>query len=264
MHYETGMCSVSFRGLPAERVIELAVQNGLIGIEWGSDVHLPIGDIARAEYLNRASREAGLDPASYGTYLRAGDGNSHEHLVAIADTAAALGAFNIRIWSGPRNLASKDFTPEQFDASISDISTITRLADERGMVTSLEFHVDSLADGGPQVKRILDAVNHPALFTYWQFIPHENLASALAQIELLADRISHLHVFNLVDYKLRDPLDEAEAFWTKIFSVARPCADWKAPAYAMLEFVKDDDFDQLARDSDTLRRLLKNQVAAIG
>ena len=43
-----GLCSVAFRSLDAITVIRLALQNGLRAIEWGSDIHIPVGDHAAA------------------------------------------------------------------------------------------------------------------------------------------------------------------------------------------------------------------------
>ena len=40
---KTGVCSVTFRNLNVERIIELVVEAGLDGIEWGGDVHVPTG-----------------------------------------------------------------------------------------------------------------------------------------------------------------------------------------------------------------------------
>ena len=50
----TGLLSVTFRHLPFERIIELAAEAGLDGIEWGGDVHVPPGDLKQAE-KNRES-----------------------------------------------------------------------------------------------------------------------------------------------------------------------------------------------------------------
>ncbi len=38
-----GLCSVTFRALPPERIVALAAAAGLDVIEWGGDVHVPPG-----------------------------------------------------------------------------------------------------------------------------------------------------------------------------------------------------------------------------
>ena len=67
----TGLLSVTFRSLPFERIIDLTVQAGLDGIEWGGDVHVPPGELKLAERIGQAARGAGLVNFSYGSYWRA-------------------------------------------------------------------------------------------------------------------------------------------------------------------------------------------------
>jgi 3-dehydroshikimate dehydratase len=55
-----GLCSVSFRALPAAEVAERAAAAGLSAIEWGGDVHVPAGDLAMARAVARLSAGHGL------------------------------------------------------------------------------------------------------------------------------------------------------------------------------------------------------------
>src|SRR5829696_85103 len=96
-----GMCSVAFRGLPAEDVVRLAAAAHLAGIEWGADVHVRPGELATAERVGAWCSEAGVEAASYGSYLcarRDGDGDAER----VLETAHALGATNLRVWAGDR------------------------------------------------------------------------------------------------------------------------------------------------------------------
>ena len=45
----TGLCSVTFRSLPPREVVRVAAEANLDGIEWGADVHVPVGELATAE-----------------------------------------------------------------------------------------------------------------------------------------------------------------------------------------------------------------------
>ena len=65
-----GLVSVSFRGLSPEEIIELCRQNGLYGIEWGSDVHLPVRDIKKAEKISKECKAFGIDTFAYGSSFR--------------------------------------------------------------------------------------------------------------------------------------------------------------------------------------------------
>ncbi|MEZ5865023.1 MAG: hypothetical protein R3D25_13515 [Geminicoccaceae bacterium] len=95
-----GLCSVTFRSIDAEQVIALAVEAGARGIEWCSTVHVPPGHLATAMRIAAQCRDAGLDLPSYGTYVRAGADDEQQDMGAALDTAAALGAPNVRVWAG--------------------------------------------------------------------------------------------------------------------------------------------------------------------
>lgn len=56
-----GLCSVSFRALSPEQIVQLAQSAGLSCIEWGADVHVPPGDFQNAERIARLIRHFGLD-----------------------------------------------------------------------------------------------------------------------------------------------------------------------------------------------------------
>src|SRR5699024_9435729 len=44
-----GLCSVTFRGLEVDRVVDLAADAALACIEWAGDAHVPPGDTVAAE-----------------------------------------------------------------------------------------------------------------------------------------------------------------------------------------------------------------------
>jgi sugar phosphate isomerase/epimerase len=94
-----GLCSVTFRALASDAVIDTAVRAGIGGIEWGADVHaLPGGGPAIAALATR-TRDAGLDVVSYGSYLGMAPGDDDANVDAVLDTAVELGAPMVRIWT---------------------------------------------------------------------------------------------------------------------------------------------------------------------
>ena len=100
-----GLCSVSFRALPAGEVLRLAAEAGLACIEWGGDVHAPpsLGPDALCA-LGDATRSAGLAVASYGSYHRLGVSDPAD-LPAVLAAAKALGAPTVRVWAGGKGTA---------------------------------------------------------------------------------------------------------------------------------------------------------------
>ncbi|MFP3607479.1 hypothetical protein, partial [Paraburkholderia sp. SIMBA_053] len=91
------LCSVTFRSLSAERVIELAAEARLEVIEWGADSHVLAGDVEQAARVARLTTDAGLVSCSYGSYFRAG---ADESITPVLDTAEALGVDRVRVWAG--------------------------------------------------------------------------------------------------------------------------------------------------------------------
>ena len=70
-HIRPGLCSVTFRALPAEELVDLAAEAGLESIEWGSDVHARPDGPAGLDHVRKLTEAAGLVVASYGSYYRA-------------------------------------------------------------------------------------------------------------------------------------------------------------------------------------------------
>ncbi|MET0262082.1 MAG: sugar phosphate isomerase/epimerase, partial [Rariglobus sp.] len=71
-----GLVSVTFRKLSPNEVAGLVKKAGLKGIEWGGDIHVPHGDLARAREVRELTLEHGLKTAAYGSYYRAGQSES--------------------------------------------------------------------------------------------------------------------------------------------------------------------------------------------
>ena len=79
---QPGLCSVTFRSLTPQAVIDLAAANGIKAIEWGGDVHVPPGDLENARQVAARTAETGLSVSSYGSYI----------------SAVAVGIFLFGVW----------------------------------------------------------------------------------------------------------------------------------------------------------------------
>lgn len=259
--YIPGLCSVTFRGRSVAEIISIATSCGLAGIEWGSDGHVPIGDLATADDVRAACAEAGLTPASYGSYLRAGAGNGDDHLAEIVDTAAALGASNIRVWGGPRGIGSAAASAQVWDRAVGELRTMAEIAAAQHIALSLEFHADTLVDTGRSAAQLLERVAHPALFTKWQPTPGIPIAQALAEIATVGPWLSHLDVFARDHERTRFGLEDYRSLWTAVFAAARPAPGWTAPPHALLEFVRDDSVAALEQDAAFLHTLVASEEA---
>lgn len=123
-----GLCSVTFRSLSAERVVELAADARLEVIEWGADVHVPAGDVEQATRVARLTTDAGLVCCSYGSYFRAG---ADEPITSVLDTAEALGVDRVRIWAG--SIGSDEASPQDWAATIARLQDAVDEANARSI-----------------------------------------------------------------------------------------------------------------------------------
>ena len=253
-----GLVSVTFRDLAVDDVVKLAADNGLVGIEWGGDAHVPPGDVAAAERARALTADGGLAVAAYGSYYRTGHEGDEDvpNFDAVLDSAEALGAPVIRVWAGRREAAAGDPYREQL---ADDVRRVVGMADARNVRVACEWHAGTLtadADGG---RWLLD--NVPRLLTYWQPSNGKTHETRLAELDVVRSQLAHVHVFHWLetpDGRDRRPLAEGEASWSQFLHVAvdTPLPEGIAQRYAMLEFVRNDDPQQARDDAATLRRLL--------
>lgn len=244
-----GLCSVTFRALAPEEIVALAADAGLEAVEWGGDVHVPPGDVARAEQVARATTDAGLAVASYGSYFRAG---VDEELAPILDSAEALGADRVRIWAGSVDAA--DATDADWAQTVDRLRTAAAEAGERGIGLALEFHSGTLAATAPATLRLLAEVDSTHLSTYWQPTVAAPVDAVLGEYRALASRTSAAHVFSWWPAKERLPLRARDALWTRFFAEASAAPH--PPRDALLEFVPGDDPALLASEAASLRSYL--------
>lgn len=247
---KAGVCSVTFRKLPAQEVIRLAAQAGLQGIEWGGDIHVPYGELQVAREVARQTREAGLTVSSYGSYYRAGhdDELSFEKVLA---TARELGAPVIRMWAGKRG--TPEATPDYWQSVIEDSRRIAQMAQREGITVCYEFHGNTLTDNARSAKRLLEAVNHPAMRTYWQ--PRVELSPLrnLRELRTMLPWLVNIHTFWWTTGGERRPLHEGHKEWNRFLKVVNTL---EGERWVLLEFVCEDSPEAFLEDARTLRQWL--------
>ena len=249
MTIRPGLCSVTYRQLDPAAIAALAADAGLQVIEWGGDVHVPLGDATRAAEVARITADAGLTVCSYGSYFRAQAG---EDIAPVLDSAEALGADRIRVWAG--RTGSADATAAERTMVIDALADAAEQAGRRGISLALEFHSGTLADDAEQTMRVLDEVARPHLATYWQPTVAAPDAVAVAEYERIADRVSAVHVFSWWPTVERLPLTARDGLWRAFFAAATAAP--VPPRDALLEFVPDDDPAALVAEARALRGYL--------
>ena len=253
----SGLVSITFRNESADRIISIAREHKLAAIEWGGDQHVPHGDLETAHQVGQATRAAGLEVASYGSYWRAGEASDDPGLAPakVIETAVALGAPSIRIWAGKQRADTA--TPEYREQVTADCREFAREAAKANLQVHLEYHDWTLTNEPDSAVRLLQDVDESNFFTLWQPPNDTSLEKCRESLLKVLPWVAHVHVFHWgKGWKDRFPLADGRERWRQYFSLLEG-APARQPRYALLEFVRDDDPAQLARDAETLHHWLQ-------
>ena len=247
-----GLVSITFRQRSPRELVELAARTGLRGIEWGGDVHVPHGDLARAREVAMMTTEAGLATASYGSYYVIGESEADGlSFGRVLETAAALGAPLIRVWAGKRGSAAADAAYRRRVAE--EARRVAAAASAAGVRLAFEFHGGTLTDTAESAERLLADTAAAELRCYWQ--PPVGCAhpQCLESLRLIAPHLANLHVFHWRGSSAdRRPLAEGLGEWTDYLRLAAAAPLSATPRWALLEYVRGDDPAQLAADAGAL------------
>jgi 3-dehydroshikimate dehydratase len=246
----TGLVSVTFRALDPASIVTLVSRAGLDAIEWGGDVHVPHGDIGVAKAVRRITLDAGLQIPSYGSYYRVGDGEP-VLFERVLETAVALDGPVIRVWAGTQGSDRAD--AGRWSRVINDSRRIAELAQGAGLRIAYEYHGNTLTDTDSAAQRLLDAVDHPAVGTYWQLREAVPLDEQLAGLRAVLPRLVHLHV-QASQEGARAPLATMVETWRTILDLV---ATTGCAHCAMIEFVQGDSPEQFLEDARVLRALTR-------
>jgi 3-dehydroshikimate dehydratase len=249
----TGLVSVTFRQLSAEEIIGHVQRASLEGIEWGGDIHVPHGDVARAKEVQRRTCDAGLQIAAYGSYYRVaaseGEGLS---FASVLESAVALEAPLIRVWPGDRGSADVD---EAFrNKVVEDALRIAAMAAEEDITIAYEWHVNTLTDTFDSAMTLLQEASHPRLRTLWQPTSGVSHDDCLTELSRIHDRLDNIHVTHTPNGE-RKPLSDGIAPWRDFLRAANTNDKTR---YALLEFVCDDSPDAFREDAKTLKEIVSS------
>lgn len=247
---KSGLLSVTFRQLSSQEIIALVQEAGLIGIEWGGDVHVPPTDLPNATAVGQATRDAGLEVSAYGSYYRLGHEDSGP-FEAVLETTRALGTDIVRVWTGKE--ASETASPTYRETVAQDGRRVAELAQKAGVRIACEWHANTLTDTAASAADLFRAVDHPNFLSFWQPRNYQSTAFSLEDMETVLSRLIGLHVFHW-DEVTRDRLSlvEGTEAWKAYLAKAAPCGEM----FASLEFVADDDPKRFLADAATLNTWL--------
>lgn len=251
--FKTGLCSITFRSLSVEEVIELVSKVGLDGIEWGGDIHVPPGDLKRASEVAALTKEANLEVISYGSYYRVGDMEKNDSsFEQILETAEHLNAPGIRVWAG--TLGSEEADQSYREQVVADARKIATLAEQKNIVIHFEYHGRTLTDTKESAALFMKEINHPNVKLYWQPAVALPVEERLASINEVRSWLSHVHVFHwhVTD---RLALAEGKEEWSTYLNELKTKEQTR---YLMLEFVTGDSEQQFIEDAEVLKKLVQS------
>ena len=251
--YKAGLVSVTFRQLSPKEILALMARTELCAIEWGGDVHVP--DAAAAVEVRKLTEDSGIEVASYGSYYRCGE---EQDFAAVLQTAVALGAPNIRVWAGDKGSLEAD---EAYREKVAcDARMITAMAMSEGLTVGFEFHGGTLTDTTKSTLDLMKAAETEGLFTYWQPPVGSRTEGNLEAMDALMPMISNIHCFEwkMIDGTcVRRPFAEGAAHWGAYF---RKLHEAGKTGYALMEFVRENEPEQLIADAAALCALLKGEA----
>jgi 3-dehydroshikimate dehydratase len=253
---QPGLVSITFRQLTPEQVIELVGRAGLVGIEWGGDVHVPHGDEVLARRVGELTRAAGLHVAAYGSYFRAGHSEQEGLLFSkVLASARALEAPVIRIWAGTRGSADSDAAHR--DWVVSDCRRVAAMAADAGIRVALEYHGGTLTDDLESARQLLESAGHPNLRSLWQPRNGASVPQRLRDLEVLKPWLEHVHVFHWSAEGKRLPLEQGAEWWKPSLQKIREILP-SSPV--LMEFVEGNEPEAFLRDATALRAWIQDSV----
>ncbi len=249
-----GLCSIAFRGLQPAEVAALAARAKLSGVEWGGDVHVPVGQLDRARDVARVTADAGLAVAAYGSYYKLGAPEAADPatFARVLETALALGAPTVRVWVGTEDAERVSQAARQ--VIVEQMLRDCDRAHAVGLTVSCEWHMGTLLSTNASARDFATEAAHPALRFYWQPNHYQDLSYCEAGLEVAAPLLSNVHVFHWwPSLHERKPLSEGASRWPRYLGAANKASP---EGYALLEFVRGDTVAQLLEDAAVLRSWL--------
>lgn len=245
--FHTGMVSVTFRKKTRAEITDITKKAGLDFIEWGGDIHVPVGDFSAADEARRLTEENGLRTVSYGSYFKCEDCAFSSDL----ETAVRLGAPNIRIWAG--NLGSADADPAYRKTITDSIAAVCREAGKYNMTVTTEFHVRTLTDHYESAVRMAEEVGEDNFRLYWQPNQYRDEDYNLSAVRAVLPYLQTVHVFNWSGND-RYPLGDAESIWRRYIDII---ASSGKDHNLLLEFVPNETDEEFIRDAVVLKSWLR-------
>lgn len=242
-----GLVSVSFRNHSAEEIVNAVKNAGLSYIEWGSDIHVPNGDIETAKHVRTLCEKSKIKISSYGSYYRLGQ---NQDIMPYILSAKALGAPVIRIWAG--TVGSADITPDLRRELAAEAKDVCKKAAEYGLKVDFEYHPDTLTDNAYSAQSLLSEIDEPNCGIYWQPNYEKSFSENISALKLLLPHVDIIHMFFWDEKYNRFFLEDGKAQIGEFLEISK-----KKNPTVLLEFVPEDNIEYLKSEAQTLFEIVR-------
>jgi sugar phosphate isomerase/epimerase len=151
-------------------------------------------------------------------------------------------------WVRPENVSE-----DQQRKIIETSREIASQAAAHGIRVAFEFHDHTCCEGGENAMRLLETVDHPNLYTYYQLIRPKETDWNLDNLEKVYDRMAYIHV-QANDYQRNLPLAEFRELWEEII---RRLKRRGYDGWLLFEFNRDNSVEQLEEDAALIRSFIE-------
>lgn len=244
--YTLGLVSVSFRDRSPHEILAAMKQTGLSSIEWGSDIHAPVGDTARLRELAELQQEFGISCSSYGTYFKFGK-TPIEELEQYILAAKILNTDLLRLWCGCKSGA--DMTAEEKDELLRQCRIAEALARKHGVTLCMECHKKTFTERLEDALWLMKQIDSPHFRMYWQPFQWKSIEDNLTYAHSISPYTTHIHVFQWKGedaFPLSDGIEEWQSY-LKQFST---------PRTLLLEFMPDGRMESLPTEATALKTII--------
>lgn len=246
--HKLGLVSVSFRKHTPEEILQAMQNTPLRYIEWGSDVHAPVGRPEVLRRLAQLQKAYGITCSSYGTYFHLGR-DPVEELESYMDAAQILGTNILRLWCGQKD--SQDYTAEEKEELFALCRQAVAIAEKRGVILCMETHHKTFTDTKESAKELIRAVGSANFRMYWQPSQRRTEEENAQHAAMIAEDTVILHVFHWRG-KDRLPLADGVQTWKRYLS------QFDGDRTLLLEFMPDGQITTLETETKALIEIVED------
>ena len=261
---KTGLVSISFRQKSRKELVKASFEAGLEYIEWGGDVHIPMGKVKLARMARKQMHGSGLKCASYGSYfglIYHCDEHFPMPFKRVLKTAKALGAKTVRVWLGWPYCGCKKgcnvfLCEKYYKKNVRITKSLCKQAKAYGLTLSIECHFKTLSDDYHDTLKFLEAVNEDNLRLYWQPNHAKGFEYNLEALKALRPYITNVHVFNWNEKGEKSTLGDEKGIyeWTEYLKVLND--ENSGERICFLEFMPDGELSSLKTEAAILNNLI--------